>query len=396
MLMRRISLRYAFGWLGFAGVVVLLGSLGMLTDFARALAPEEMVDAVIANSLEVITGAWRSFAFVLLAVGVILLYRRGKLGLAVAGWALAAVAAVDSWTIMRQYWAFSPPASISFASDAAIERILSDSVPSRVLSIELQRSSRRDPNLQGDGLMAHRIRTLLGYHGNQLGRYNEILQKDEGFQQIINPRIWELYNVRYLLTNTGDAESLFRGAQQILGPVKDAAGNDVYLYRMAGENPFAWVAPVIVKADDGSVGATLLNTGFEVNRAALFAPTSAVTAVSNLEILPPATGVRATVTSYAPGRISLSLSQPAPRGAALVVSENYYPGWSATVDGRAAVTDRVDYTLIGVELPEGGRNVDLVFSDPAYESGKLVTIIALLLSVFFLAAGIFREKRVVA
>ena len=69
--------------------------------------------------------------------------------------------------------------------------------------------------------------------------------------------------------------------------------------------------------------------------------------------LPEPLPIQAKVIHYEPGKADLELSSPAPPGSALIVSENYYPGWKATVDGRPAVTDRADYTLIGVELPAG-------------------------------------------
>ncbi|MDO8503016.1 MAG: YfhO family protein [Gemmatimonadaceae bacterium] len=395
VLTRAISLKYAFGWLAFAGIVVALGSTGVLTDFAQALAPDEMVDSVIANSLEVILGAWRSFAFVLLPVGVILLHRRGRLTLGAVGWSLAILAAADSWTIMRHYWVFSPPASITYRADAAIERVKRDPQPARVLAIELEPNGRRDTNLQGDGLMIHRVRTVLGYHGNQLGRYNELLDKQRGFIQIFNPRIWQLLNMRYLLTNTADVGRFFPGAEWIIGPVKDAAGTNVYLYRLPGENPYAWVAPVIVKADDPSVSATLLNQAFDLRTAALFAPDANVRGVEHLGALPPASAVSASVTRYAPGRVSLELNAPAPRGSALMVSENYFPGWTATVDGKPATVGRADYTITGVELPEGGRKIELSFSDVAYEQGKLITILALLAAAGLIAGGILREREAI-
>lgn len=396
VLTRRLPVRYSLGWLAFAVGVVLLGTFGILTDFARALAPEEMVDAVIANSLEVMTGAWRSLAFVLATVIVILLYKRGRIPLKAAGWALALVAAADSWTIIRHYWVFSAPASVVYRTNPALDRIKADPQQSRVLAIELERNNRRDTDLQGDGLMIHRIRTVLGYHGNQLGRYNEILEKDQGFRQILNPRIWQLYNVRYLLTNTADVSQFFPGAQWVMGPVPDAAGTNVYLYRLPGENPYAWVAPVIVKADDPSSGATLLNPQFDLRRAAIFAPDAEVASVDSLTVLPPAPDVNARVKSYAPGRVSIELSRPAPAGSSLLVSENYFPGWTAKVDGRPAPAGRADYTLIGVQLPAGARTVDLTFSDPAYARGKIITIIALLLTAVLIAGGIITERRTFA
>ena len=394
-LTRRIPLKYPIGWLIFGAVVGVLGFIGVLTDFARALAPEDMLDVVIDNSDEVALGAWRSFAFVLVTVVVILLYRRAKVSLRIAGWALALLAAVDSWTIMRHYWIFSPPASITYRSDAAIEKIKSDPKPARVLALELETTDKRDTNLEGDGLMIHRIRTVLGYHGNQLGRYNEILQKDDGFVQAFNPKSWQIYNVRYLLTNSAEVGQYFPGAQWLIGPVKDAADVDVYLYRLPGDNPFAWVTPVIVKAPDESVAATIFARGFDPLSAALFAEDAPVTGIDSLTVLPLPVGISVNVKRYEPGAISLELSDRAPPGSALVVSENYFPGWTAKVDGRDAPVGRADYTLIGVQLPAGGRSIDLTFDDPAYERGKMVTLLALALTLLLIGGGIYMERKAI-
>jgi hypothetical protein len=396
VLTRRVGVKYALGWFVFALAVAVLGLFGILTDFARALAPDEMLDMVIQNADAVALGAWRSFAFVLIAALIVIFYRRGKMKLRTAGWALALLAVADSWTIMRHYWAFSPPASVSFKSDALIETIKRDSIPSRVLAVELEPNPLRDPNLQGDGLMVHRIRQVLGYHGNQLGRFNELLQKDEAFQQVFNPRIWELYNVRYLLTNSADVGQFFPGAQWVIGPVKDAAGTNTFLYRLPGDNPLGWVAPVIIKADDAPVVSTLMSESFDVRQAALFAPDANVTEIDTLAVLPIPSQTEAKVLSYAPGKISFELSEPARLGAALLVAENYFPGWSAQVDGKAAEVGRANYTLIGVQLPEGGRRVDLSFNDPAYNRGKVITLLALALTVVMIGGGIFVERRAIA
>ena len=393
VLMRELSLKYAFTWLAFAVIVAAMGALGILNDFARAFATDDMVDMVISNSKAVTIGAWRSLAVVLLVVAAIWTYRRGKMPLSVAGWSLAFLGAIDSWTILRDYWIFSPPASVSFKTDAAIERIKRDPVPSRVLTIELEQNPRRDINLDGDGLMIHRVRTILGYHGNQLGRYNTLLEKDAGFQQVFNPRMWELLNVRYLLTNTADVNRYFRGAEWVIGPVKDAAGTEVYLYRLPGENPYAWVTPVAVKASDESVLVTLFDPAFELKRAALFAPDADVSSADTLTALPSPVSVQASVTHYEPGKVSLDLSAPAPRGSALLVSENYFPGWSATADGKPAKIGRANFSLIGVQLPEGARKIELLFDDPAYEQGKVITLLALALVLVLIAGGTVMEKR---
>jgi uncharacterized membrane protein YfhO len=87
------------------------------------------------------------------------------------------------------------------------------------------------------------------------------------------------------------------------------------------------------------------------------------------------------------------LSAPAPEGSSLMVSENYYPGWIASADGKPARIGRADLTLIGVELPRGARSVELNFTSPAYQRGKVITWFAIALGLLMLGTGIWRDRR---
>jgi uncharacterized membrane protein YfhO len=112
-----------------------------------------------------------------------------------------------------------------------------------------------------------------------------------------------------------------------------------------------------------------------------------------VQTLPPALSITTSVRRYEPGRVQIDLSAPAPQGSSLIVSENYYPGWIATVDGKAARIGRADYTLIGVELPVGARAIELNFTSPSYAKGKAMTWIAIALGLLMLSAGMWRDRR---
>jgi len=99
------------------------------------------------------------------------------------------------------------------------------------------------------------------------------------------------------------------------------------------------------------------------------------------------------VTRYEPEHISLTLDRPAPAGSALIVSENYYPGWEATADGRSAPIGRAQYVLIGVALPTGARSVELRFRSPTYERGKAITLASLVAAGLLLVAGAIVSRR---
>lgn len=391
-LQRRVSSKYLTGWLIAGGVIAFLASVGGLTSVAESLVDERLFDRVLANKGDLIGGAWRSFFFVAVTVALGLAVLRGKVSGRAAAWGLAAVMAVDLWTVERLYWMFMPPAKVIYASDPIIETLKSEPQPVRVMAFPVQPTPERDVFLTGDALMTDRIRQLLGYHGNQLGRYNELVGTNSDDNRIFSPNVLQLTNTRYFLTNI--PELPFIGNTTLVkGPVRNASGDTVYLYRLNAENPYSWVTPVAVKAPDDQVLATVLNPRFDVRRAALFDSSANVAVSAGVQTLPPPLAITTSVRHYEAGKVSIDLSAPAPKGSSLVVSENYYPGWKATVDGKSARIGRADYTLIGVELPQGARNVELNFTSPSYQRGKVITWIAIALGLLMLGAGILRDRR---
>ena len=404
LLVGAVGRGYLIGWGAFGVVMLLLAVTGALTNVAVGLSLEGREQGALANAPALATGAVRSLVFLLLAAAVAFAARAGRVQPRVAGWALLAIVAADLWSIERRYWRFSPPAGEIFAADSAIRYLQALDEPGRVLPLQLGMPTgvRREPYLAGlspyglrnaGNLMAHDVRSLIGYHGNELGRYQELLGLERDPQvllaQLANPNVWQLLNVRYLLTDL--AEPPFPGATRVVGPVRNAAGNTVHLYRMPGDNPLAWVTPVAVEAPDPAVLSTLREPAFDIRSAALF-DTSAAVQGAAIETPPAPIDLPVEVVSYEPGEIRLRLARPAPAGSALVVSENYYPGWTATVDGRAAEAARVDYVLTGVPLPAGAREVALEFESAAYETGKTVTLVALGLAVLLVIGGVAAER----
>ncbi len=389
------STRYAIGWAAFALVVALLASSGAFTNFAMSLMGSQRADAIQANTSSVVVGAWRSAFFVLATLGVMLAVARSRMKPGAAGWALLGIVALDLWSVERLYWRFSEPADVLYAEDAVIRYLKSQPTPGRVISIPLSENiAPHDPFMSGDALMHHGIRGVLGYHGNELGRFQELYGKEEGYQAIANPNFWALTNSRYFYTNV--AEVPFQGAKLVAGPVRNAAGTMTYLYELPGNNPAAWVAPLVVKLDDATTKATVLNPMFDMKRVAIFDSSTAIAAKPVNSPLPEPVAFGVTVSRYEPGAIDLTLDGVAPPGSALLVSENYYPGWQATVDGKPATLGRADYTIMGVALPDGAKKVELRFTSQPVSTGRTITLLALMGALVWLVLGWFLDRRHVA
>jgi|APMI01.1.fsa_nt_gi hypothetical protein len=384
--------RYALGWVLFALIVAGLATAGGFTNLALSILGDARGDAIEANATNVIVGAWRSAAVVLVTVGVMIAIARNALSGAMAGWVLAAIVALDLWSVERHYWTFSAPASQLYAEDDIIRFLKKEPQPGRVIALPLgENMAPHDPFVLGDALMHHGIRGVLGYHGNELGRYQELYGKNEGFQSVANPNFWSLANARYFYTNAPGVP--FQGAKLVAGPVRNAAGTMTYLYELPGDHPAAWVTPMMVKLDDPTAKATVLNPLFDVKRVAIFDSSAAVQAQPVNSPLPEPVPFGVTVSKYAPGDIALELDGPAPAGSALVVSENYYPGWTATVDGKPLTVSRVDFTLMGIALPTGAKKVTLHFDSAPYHTGKLLTLLALGVSLLGWILGAVLDRR---
>ena len=395
---REIGPRYVVGWLIAGVVIAALAAGGGFTNIGEAIADPSRVARVGANAAAVTIGSLRSLLFVALAAGVLIALQREVIAFRVAAIALLVLSAVDMWTIDRHYWASSPPANVVYAPNEITEFVSKANADEqgRVYSIRplTPNSQPSDPFLLGDALMVNDIRAVTGYHGNELGRYQLLDGFNRGVLEQIQfilgqPGFARLMNMKYVLT---DLDSIpIPGYRRLVGPTRDSEGSTLYLFGVPGDNPPAWLTTAIAKAPDEAVAATILDPRFDPATVALFDTSANVNAVE-VKQLPPPLETRARVTRYDPGHIEVQLDQPAPAGAALMVSENYYPGWTATVDGKPAAVGRADFTLIGVELPAGARNVELTYGSATYERGRVITLIAVLAALVALAAGLVLER----
>jgi hypothetical protein len=96
----------------------------------------------------------------------------------------------------------------------------------------------------------------------------------------------------------------------------------------------------------------------------------------------------AEVVESRPNRVTVRPG-PGPAGY-LVLADVWFPGWTCTVDGRAAPLYRADYLFRAVELPEGAREVVFAFEPASYRLGRIISAVALGgVLVLFLLGGLW-------
>jgi hypothetical protein len=93
----------------------------------------------------------------------------------------------------------------------------------------------------------------------------------------------------------------------------------------------------------------------------------------------------AQITGYEAERVAVDTD--AARPALLVLTDSWFPGWKASVDGKDAPVHRVDYAIRGVSVPAGSHRVEFRYEPASWRAAWIVSGLALLTIVLAAAAG---------
>ena len=84
----------------------------------------------------------------------------------------------------------------------------------------------------------------------------------------------------------------------------------------------------------------------------------------------------ANVVSYEANRVVCQTDGPV--SGFLVLADNWHPDWRAYLDGKPVKLYRANYLFRSVYVPVGRHEVVFAFISPGFNTGKTVTILALL------------------
>ena len=361
----------------------MLGAAGALQPVAEAIAHPARLEAAMANALELRAGGMRLLVVGMMGAAVAWgLATRRVQGMA-AVTLLALLTAADLWTIDRLFFRYSRPAAELYAPDAITTRLRETPLPWRVLA-----AGEAYPHSY---LMGLDIPQVLGYHGNELRFYDDLLGGKNVWANLnAGPPLWDQLATRFLIL---PVEQAIPGFTKVLGPVPVTPGGSAVLYQRDSVPPWARVVPAAVKAPEAQIVPTVVDPRFPRDLVALYPDTSSVSAPGIQGALPQPSGVRARVAAWAPGRMALELDGDDPRPGWLVVSENWYPDWRATVDGQPAPVHRAQGSFLSVALPPGARAVSLQFVSGSYRTGRWVSLVAVLLAIAAVLVPVLRARR---
>jgi hypothetical protein len=194
------------------------------------------------------------------------------------------------------------------------------------------------------------------------------LQDFERFRNTV-PYAMEMLNVRYIIRPGTAAE-----------PGEVYKDQEWKVYPLAGY-PRAWMVEQAVTDSAAGVWERLRRPGFNPLRLAILS--------DSLESeLPPHTrseDEEIRFDAYRPNRIELTVRTRS--AGLLVMSESYYPGWRAAVNGARTPIHKADGVFRSVLVPAGESRVVFTYAPVSVILGGAVTVFALLASVVACVMG---------
>ena len=371
--------------LTFAGLLLvgmLLQGSGTLTDIwsntVYSDAGPRQLAALAAATPFIARGFGISFAIAGLAVAGIWAARQGRIPPTGILAGLVVLVAVDLGRIDRVFirtldfhaWA-APDENIRF-----LQARRDEGPPFRVADL---RGSEQNVDLA-----MHGLDIVAGHHPNDLARYRMLLGLQASVGRGENSRhqnVLRILNVKYLAWPLQAAGGPPWDGAEAVSTARTSRGTEA-VYNYPGMEK-AWLVGSATVLDDEAALARILSAMFDPSREVVLAEPA------SLAPNPSVTGA-VTWERNEPDERRLLVTTSGP--ALLVISENWFPGWVADVDGEAAEVRRANLTLQVVEIPsEGEHAVTLRFTAPTVRRALPLSIVASAITIILFGLSYVRN-----
>ena len=295
---------------------------------------------------------WRSFWVIVIGLVILLVYKFGKLKTPVMASALLVLCLVDLWTVNKRYlndsmFVDKTMREQPISKSAAEEQILQDqSLDFRVFNLASDTFNENETSFY--------FKSVGGYHPAKLRRYQEMIdayiapEKNTLFKAVVEAQ-GDITKVK--------GDSLF--------PVLNMLNTKYFIFPLQNnqtlpmQNPYAmgnaWMVDkvtYVATANEEIDGVGKVDLRHEAVADKRFEETlGASTAQDSTSAV--------TLLSYEPNRLKYEVNSE--KGGVVVFSEIYYPGWTATVDGKEVELGRVNYILRALRVEGGNHQVELAF-----------------------------------
>jgi hypothetical protein len=363
--------KYIFATLAGLFLVILLGkdivksvyqSFFSLQEVGKALAHtygqlngeviEMMFDFVFST---VATDIMIALALLGVTFGAFYYYQKGKIQSGVVYGVLIVVVLFDLWRIAsKPHDPITPQeAKQVISTPNYVQALQQDTTQYRVLKLV------NGQPIYDNTLAYWRLHNAYGYHAAKLRIYQDMVD----VAGMGNPLVWQLMNIKYLITNREDSSAMLTQVY------KD---KETFVYAFRYWLPHAFLVNNCEVAD----GITTLNKIASLS----FDPRNIAYVPEHLSatLNAPEKGASAVITGYRTQELEVRVN--ATGNNLLFFSDAYYPkGWKAYVDGREIEILRLDYLFRGVVVPQGTHTVTMKFEPESFALGKNISTLVSIL-----------------
>ena len=353
--------------------------------------PADQLQPLLNNLTEMreamFTADCRRSLFVICAGCVLLyLYVRGKMG---KQWLVAIVAVVcllDLWSVNKRYlndgmFVEKSQRDQPIVKTATEDQILRDtSLDYRVLNLA--------SNTFNENETSYYLKSIGGYHPAKLRRYQEVIDA------YISKEMQKLYPA--VAKAQGDmtqvpGDSIF--------PVLNMLNTKYFILPLEGgqtvpvQNPYAlgnaWLVDKVTYVDNANAELDLVGK-IDLRHEAVADKRFKETIGEGVK--QEGTSL-VKITKYEPNQLTYEVESQ--KGGVVVFSENYYPGWTATVDGKDVDVARVNYILRAINVAPGKHTVQLSFFPTTVDTTERIAYAsyAILLAVIVVLVVLRRKKK---
>ena len=379
-------LRTLFAACALMGVLALLASTGALTSLWTSLVYTDIdagrLDRLAQLEPFIVRGAGIGLVLALATTGVAWARASGRMAPAAAVATLVVLTAADELRVSNvfvQVIDFDAWAAPDGFHEAILEREQGSEDPYRLLSF---RRAGQDvmPALHG-------IELAGGHHPNDLSRYRELIgMVGSGLpMNLLDDDIRRLLNVRYVLWPEYQMGGALLPPEQALAQSRLQSGEPYETLYVEAELPRArLVGGATVQPDDQAVG-YMLSAAFDPEREVVLAEPPPI----ELDGEPVEGSVAWIERTLNLHRLSVTSERPA----LLVIADNWFPAWRATVDGEEVPLLRAYHTLRAVPVPAGTHTVEMRYDSSLVGLSLWLSLAMLLALSALLAFHLWRERR---
>jgi hypothetical protein len=234
----------------------------------------------------------------------------------------------------------------------------------------------------------HRIPNTTGYHGKEL-RWFVDLSGGVSSPEAYNPRFANLTGTKYFIcSRDATVPPLYFGPIP-LGTLRRIEANILLQNTNCFPRTFL-VSEYRVLPGVNAISREVLHGSLDLRKVVLLEKNPGLTLDSDRD-----PDEAATIVSYGLDSIEIAVSSSKDR--LLVLTDNYYDAWHASVDGQPAEIFRAYGSFRAVAVPAGSHRVLFWYSSPQFRLGAWVSICGLIVAIGLMVAGgdrrLFRRSR---